>query len=233
MPDPYAAALEAIRTDRAEVLADLDLVLLALQSAQGRPDERELLEAAATLEHAALGDCEVLGTLIEQRFPGAPEPDADPSADEARAVLRRLRDPVLESLDRAPIDDEPETPEERRAVARARAELRAGARPIPLERFAGARGPWFITARAVREYLTLTGREPTEQAFPDGEDELLEIARDESRRHFVRRQDNGQDLYRLRGTPRLRLLVAPGPRPEGPLPQLVRVLAEHASSRKR
>lgn len=107
-----------------------------------------------------------------------------------------------------------------------RAALLADGRP-------STRGPWFITARAVREYLELTGREPTEEAFPDGEDELLEIAADESRRHLVRVQDNGQELWRLRGKPRLRLLVATNPRPEGPLPQLVRVLAEHAGPGQR
>jgi hypothetical protein len=44
-------------------------------------------------------------------------------------------DPILESIKNAPIDDEPETPEERAEIDSARAELRAGVETVPLERW--------------------------------------------------------------------------------------------------
>jgi hypothetical protein len=59
------------------------------------------------------------------------------SDDEAHAVLRMLAeasgDPVAWMLDHAPIDDEPETEEERRAVAEVHADRERGLKPIPLE----------------------------------------------------------------------------------------------------
>jgi hypothetical protein len=88
-----------------------------------------------------------------------------------------------------------------------------------------AQGPWFITARAVRDYLTITHRDPRdEDAFADGEDELLELVR---RAAYVRNQRNGLQLWRVRGSPRLRLLVSTDKRQEGDLPQVVTVLPEH------
>ncbi|MBN1610856.1 MAG: hypothetical protein JW940_29765 [Polyangiaceae bacterium] len=91
------------------------------------------------------------------------------------------------------------------------------------------RGPWYLSARAVRDYLVLTGRDPKdEDAFASGEDELAELVR---RAQFVRTQDNGLQQWRLTGTPRLRLLVSTRARPEGNLPQLVRVLPKHAGGR--
>jgi hypothetical protein len=51
------------------------------------------------------------------------------------------------------------------------------------------RGPWYLSARAVRDYLVLTGRDPRdEDAFADGEDEFEGRVR---RAHFVRTQRNG------------------------------------------
>jgi hypothetical protein len=59
------------------------------------------------------------------------------SDDEARAALRTLADasgdPVAWMLDHAPLDDEPETDEERQAVAEARADRERGIKPVPLE----------------------------------------------------------------------------------------------------
>ena len=54
--------------------------------------------------------------------------DSIPAAqlDDARKRLEPLADPVLAALANAPIDDEPETDEERAAVAQARAEIDAG-----------------------------------------------------------------------------------------------------------
>jgi hypothetical protein len=57
--------------------------------------------------------------------------------EEAGEALRTLAeasgDPVAWMLDHAPIDDEPETNEERQAVAEARADRERGIEPIPLE----------------------------------------------------------------------------------------------------
>jgi len=57
--------------------------------------------------------------------------------EEARAALRTLAeasgDPVAWTLDHAPLDDEPETDAERRAVADARADRERGIEPIALD----------------------------------------------------------------------------------------------------
>jgi hypothetical protein len=57
--------------------------------------------------------------------------------DEARGALRALADasgdPVAWMLAHAPLDDEPETEEERVAVAEAKRELAAGKPAVPLE----------------------------------------------------------------------------------------------------
>jgi hypothetical protein len=57
--------------------------------------------------------------------------------DEARAALQTLAeasgDPVGWMLDHAPLDDEPETDEERQAVAEAHADRKRGIKPVPLE----------------------------------------------------------------------------------------------------
>jgi hypothetical protein len=46
--------------------------------------------------------------------------------DDARKLLEPLADPVLTALENAPYDEEPETEEERAAVAEGRAALDAG-----------------------------------------------------------------------------------------------------------
>lgn len=57
--------------------------------------------------------------------------------DEAAEALRLLAaasgDPVAWMLAHAPIDDEPETEEERQAVAEARADRERGIAPVPLD----------------------------------------------------------------------------------------------------
>lgn len=57
--------------------------------------------------------------------------------EEARTALRTLAeasgDPVAWTLDHAPLDDEPETEEERQAVAEARADRSRGVKPVALE----------------------------------------------------------------------------------------------------
>lgn len=56
---------------------------------------------------------------------------------EALAALRTLAeasdDPVAWMLDHAPVDDEPETDEERQAVAECHADRERGVKPIPLQ----------------------------------------------------------------------------------------------------
>jgi hypothetical protein len=59
------------------------------------------------------------------------------SDEEAQAALRTLAessgDPVAWMLDHAPLDDEPETEGERRAIAEAHADRERGIQPVPLE----------------------------------------------------------------------------------------------------
>ncbi len=57
----------------------------------------------------------------------------DESVDAAVVLLTRAKDPVLAALQAAPFDDEPETEEERRAVAEAHADRERGIEPVPLE----------------------------------------------------------------------------------------------------
>lgn len=99
-----------------------------------------------------------------------------------------------------------------------------------------ARGPWYISARAVREYLQVTGRPPVEEGpvWDTAEDELIDIAtRTVDSDRAVRRLESGLDQYRGPGPRRLRLIVAPDPRTEGSLPQLVSVLPTHERMRRR
>ena len=64
----------------------------------------------------------------KEKLRRAVEELSEAEAAEALQVLirRRQRDSLDELLDNAPIDDEPETDEEREAVAEAREELRRG-----------------------------------------------------------------------------------------------------------
>lgn len=59
------------------------------------------------------------------------------SDEEARVALQTLAeasgDPVAWMLDHAPLDDEPETEEERQAVAEAIADRKRGVKPVALE----------------------------------------------------------------------------------------------------
>ncbi|HEY1689749.1 MAG TPA: hypothetical protein VGF95_12905 [Solirubrobacteraceae bacterium] len=57
----------------------------------------------------------------------------DESVDAAMVLLTRAKDPVLAAFQAAPFDDEPETEEERRAVAEAHADRERGIKPVPLE----------------------------------------------------------------------------------------------------
>ncbi len=90
------------------------------------------------------------------------------------------------------------------------------------------KGPWYLSARAIREFLALTNRDANEDNFADGEDELATLC---SGAHHVRNQDNGLQLWRGPQPGRYRLLVSTARRSEGDLPQLVSVLAESGDAR--
>lgn len=93
--------------------------------------------------------------------------------------------------------------------------------------------PWYISARAVREYLALTGQPPVTDgpAWDRAERELMAMA------EVVARQEQDgvkaprpvlghPDLVQYRGGRPLRpnLIVSRAARPEGELPQLVSVV---------
>jgi hypothetical protein len=71
---------------------------------------------------------------VKERLHTAVETMSD---EEAQAALRTLAessgDPVAWVLDHASLDDEPETEEERRAVAQVHADRERGIQPVPLE----------------------------------------------------------------------------------------------------
>jgi hypothetical protein len=71
---------------------------------------------------------------VKERLQSAVETMTD---EEAIAALHTLAeasgDPVAWMLDHAPLDDEPETEEERRAVAEAHSDRERGIEPVPLE----------------------------------------------------------------------------------------------------
>jgi hypothetical protein len=71
---------------------------------------------------------------VKERLHTAVETMSD---EEAQAALRTLAessgDPVAWMLDHAPLDDEPETEDERRAVAETHADRERGIQPVPLE----------------------------------------------------------------------------------------------------
>lgn len=94
-----------------------------------------------------------------------------------------------------------------------------------------ARGPWYISARAVRDYLALRGRPVVDEgpAFDRAAVELQRMAEETvASGREPKQMDSGALRYRGPKPLRLMLLVVPTPREEGDLPQLVRVLPGHA-----
>lgn len=92
------------------------------------------------------------------------------------------------------------------------------------------RGPWYITAQAVRDYVRIAGLgDPADEAvFDAAEDALMAIAEATAASGRVpARLDTGALRYRGPKPLRLNLIVTTDPRPEGPLPQLVRVMPSH------
>lgn len=81
---------------------------------------------------------------VKERLHSAVETMTDEEATAAlRTLAEALGDPVAWMLDHAPLDDEPETEDERQAAAAARADREQGIEPVPLEsvlaEFAGDR----------------------------------------------------------------------------------------------
>lgn len=91
-------------------------------------------------------------------------------------------------------------------------------------------GPWYISARAVREYAALArlGNPDDPAVWDRAERELIAMARETvASGRQPRRMRSGALRYRGPRPLRLTLIVVDAPRPEGPLPQLVRVLGQH------
>ena len=87
-------------------------------------------------------------------------------------------------------------------------------------------GPWYISARAVRDYLALMGREVVDDGpiFDRAAKELSAIATQlAAKGPTVTEQDSGALVYREGRPRRWRYTVQPAPREEGGAPQLVRV----------
>jgi hypothetical protein len=71
---------------------------------------------------------------VKDRLHNAVESMTDDEASEAlRTLADASGDPVAWMLDHAPLDDEPETEDERRAVAEAHADRERGIEPVSLE----------------------------------------------------------------------------------------------------
>jgi len=95
------------------------------------------------------------------------------------------------------------------------------------------RGPWYISVRAVRDYLALTGQPDVTQGpiFDRASEALIAMAETTiaSGRQPVPINTAGARALRYRGPSpqRYQLIVVPAPRAEGERPQLVRVLPSH------
>lgn len=88
------------------------------------------------------------------------------------------------------------------------------------------RGPWYITVRAVRDYLRLTGQPDVTDGpvFDRAAAEIGEIAAKlDAKGPTPQVTESGARIYR-EGRPRCwRYTVKPAPRAEGSSPQLVRI----------
>lgn len=86
------------------------------------------------------------------------------------------------------------------------------------------RTPWYISARAVRDYCALRrlGDPNDDDVFVAAEEELAEAT---CSAHYVRDTDGGHQMWRLprRTGGGLRLIVSTSRREEGNMPQLIAV----------
>lgn len=88
------------------------------------------------------------------------------------------------------------------------------------------RGPWYITVRAIHDYLRLSGQPVVDDGpvFARAERELIAIAIQlAAKGPTVTEQESGALVYREGRPRRWRYTVQPAPREEGTMPQLVRV----------
>ncbi|MCC6744612.1 MAG: hypothetical protein IT175_12200 [Acidobacteria bacterium] len=95
-------------------------------------------------------------------------------------------------------------------------------------------GPWYITRKAVEDYLAILGRRETGESFAIAERELIALARvvtAPDREAVPGRTDAGLLRYRGPRPLRLQLLVSAAPHEHGELPQLVAVLPQTRSGR--
>lgn len=91
------------------------------------------------------------------------------------------------------------------------------------------KGPWYVSARAVREYAALArlGDPDDERVWATAEDELIDLCEETvgSGRKVLRLR-SGLLQYRGPRPLRLTLIVSEDARPEGTLPQLISVLPQ-------
>jgi len=94
--------------------------------------------------------------------------------------------------------------------------------------------PWYISARAVREWAALRGVHDLPDAGPAWdryERELLEISAETAARRSPKRTAGGLLCYRIRRPVDAQLMVSDSARPEGELPQLVSVVRGYGGRR--
>lgn len=95
--------------------------------------------------------------------------------------------------------------------------------------------PWYISARAVREWAALRGANAIPDDGPEWdrfENELMSIAIDAAERKSPKRTESGMLIYRVRKPIDAQLHVSDAYRPEGKLPQLVRVVDGYRGHRR-
>lgn len=89
------------------------------------------------------------------------------------------------------------------------------------------RGPWYITLRAIEQYLALRGQDPataSDSTLAAAERDLIAMAiLTVASGRAPSTTDTGMLRYRGPKPDRLTLVVSPAPRAEGELPQLVGV----------
>jgi RNA polymerase sigma-70 factor (ECF subfamily) len=94
LQDAYVRAFSHLDQFRGEALFSTWLTRIVLNEALGRVRRRRNLVALSTLDHAKLGQAQLL------MFPTSPAL-SDPEADAARSQLRRLIEPAIDALPEA------------------------------------------------------------------------------------------------------------------------------------
>lgn len=93
-------------------------------------------------------------------------------------------------------------------------------------------GPWYISARAVQDYLAIMRRQAVTEGpiWDEAERELIDLATAAATRE-PKPYNDGALQYRGGRPLRLRFIVTHARRKEGDLPQLVRVLPDNDGRR--